>query len=97
LARLDKDVLTKPGVRTVLLLEGINDIYAGATIEELMAGYRQLIAQVHASGRCIVGGRLTGTVVEATSLHHQVSAYLRPWLAMASSYSWRIASAPDFL
>lgn len=59
LARLDKDVLTKPGVRTVLLLEGINDIYAGATTDQLIAGYRQLIARVHASGRCIVGGTLT--------------------------------------
>ncbi|WP_329480078.1 SGNH/GDSL hydrolase family protein [Kribbella sp. NBC_01484] len=59
LARLDKDVLTKPGVRTVLLLEGINDIYAGATSDQLIAGYRQLIARVHASGRCIVGGTLT--------------------------------------
>ncbi|WP_350274406.1 SGNH/GDSL hydrolase family protein [Kribbella sp. HUAS MG21] len=59
LARLDKDVLTKPGVRTVLVLEGINDIYAGATTEQLIAGYRQLIARVHASGRCIVGGTLT--------------------------------------
>ncbi|NIK57757.1 SGNH/GDSL hydrolase family protein [Kribbella shirazensis] len=59
LARLDKDVLTKPGVRTVLVLEGINDIYAGASTEQLIAGYRQLIARVHASGRCIVGGTLT--------------------------------------
>ena len=59
LARLDKDVLTKPGVRTVLLLEGINDIYAGATSDQLIAGYRQLIARVHASGGCIVGGTLT--------------------------------------
>ncbi|TCN38282.1 lysophospholipase L1-like esterase [Kribbella orskensis] len=59
LSRLDKDVLTKPGVRTVLLLEGINDIYAGTTADELIDGYRQLIARVHASGRCIVGGTLT--------------------------------------
>ncbi|MBP2350966.1 lysophospholipase L1-like esterase [Kribbella aluminosa] len=59
LARLDKDVLTKPGVRTVLVLEGINDIYAGATTGQLISGYRQLIARVHAAGRCIVGGTLT--------------------------------------
>ncbi|TWD75217.1 lysophospholipase L1-like esterase [Kribbella amoyensis] len=59
LSRLDKDVLTKPGVRTVLVLEGINDIYAGATADELIDGYRQLITRVHASGRCIVGGTLT--------------------------------------
>jgi lysophospholipase L1-like esterase len=59
LARLDRDVLTKPGVRTVLVLEGINDIYAGATADGLIDGYRQLIARVHASGRCIVGGTIT--------------------------------------
>jgi lysophospholipase L1-like esterase len=59
LARLDRDVLTKPGVRTVLVLEGINDIYAGATADELIDGYRQLIARVHAAGRCIVGGTIT--------------------------------------
>ncbi|MGW1347111.1 SGNH/GDSL hydrolase family protein [Kribbella sp. NPDC002412] len=59
LARLDRDVLTKPGVRTVLVLEGINDIYAGATADELIDGYRQLIERVHASGRCIVGGTIT--------------------------------------
>ncbi|TCO18540.1 lysophospholipase L1-like esterase [Kribbella steppae] len=59
LARLDRDVLTKPGVRTVLVLEGINDIYAGASADELIDGYRQLITRVHASGRCIVGGTIT--------------------------------------
>ncbi|TDD30602.1 SGNH/GDSL hydrolase family protein [Kribbella turkmenica] len=59
LARLDRDVLTKPGVRTVLVLEGINDIYAGATTAELIDGYRQLITRVHASGRCVVGGTIT--------------------------------------
>lgn len=59
LARLDRDVLTSPGVETVVLLEGINDISGGATAEEVIAGYRQLIARTHAAGVCIQGGTLT--------------------------------------
>ncbi|GAB2607314.1 SGNH/GDSL hydrolase family protein [Kribbella endophytica] len=59
LSRLDKDVLTKPGVETVVVLEGINDIYAGATADQLIDAYQQLINRVHATGRCIVGGTLT--------------------------------------
>ncbi|MEU8221108.1 SGNH/GDSL hydrolase family protein [Kribbella sp. NPDC048915] len=83
LARLDQDVLTKPGVRTVLALEGINDIYAGATADELIAGYRQLIARVHASGRCIAGGTLTpvgGSFVytpEKEATRQAVNAFIR--------------------
>lgn len=59
LARLDRDVLAQPGVETVILLEGINDISGGATADEVIAGYRQLIARSHAEGTCILGGTLT--------------------------------------
>lgn len=60
-ARLDRDVLSKPGVRTVFLLEGINDIGRGTATspDQLIAAYRQLIARVHAAGKCIVGATMT--------------------------------------
>ncbi|MGW5861524.1 SGNH/GDSL hydrolase family protein [Streptomyces sp. NPDC055239] len=58
LARLERDVLSHPGVRTVFLFEGINDIKAhtGVTADQLIAGYRQIIDRAHAAGRCVVGG-----------------------------------------
>ena len=59
LARLDRDVLAQPGARTVILLEGINDLSGGATADQVIAGQRQLIARVHAAGKCIVGATLT--------------------------------------
>ena len=59
LARFDRDVLAQPGVETVILLEGINDINGGASADQVIAGYRQLIARAHAEGTCIVGGTLT--------------------------------------
>jgi lysophospholipase L1-like esterase len=64
-ARFDRDVLAQPGVKTVILLEGINDINLGGpdgqgtSADALIAGYRQLIARAHAEATCIVGGTLT--------------------------------------
>ncbi|MFJ9536132.1 SGNH/GDSL hydrolase family protein [Streptomyces sp. NPDC101225] len=56
LKRLQRDVLSQPGVRTVLLFEGVNDIKAhtGVTAQDLIAGYRQIAARVHAAGKCVV-------------------------------------------
>jgi len=67
LARLDRDVLTRPGVKWVILLEGINDINirtrpSGAnplTAEELIGGYRQIIERCHAQGIRVIGATLT--------------------------------------
>jgi lysophospholipase L1-like esterase len=60
-ARFDRDVLAQPGVETVVVLEGINDIrHQTATAPgDLIAAYKQLIARAHADGVCIVGGTLT--------------------------------------
>lgn len=59
LTRFDRDVLNQPGVETVVLLEGINDINTGASAAELIEAYRELIARAHADDTCIVGGTLT--------------------------------------
>jgi lysophospholipase L1-like esterase len=65
LARLDRDVLAQNGVKYVVLLEGINDIgqtclgNANASTEDLIAGYRQIIAQVHLKGLKLFGATMT--------------------------------------
>jgi len=67
LTRFDRDVLSIPGLSSVVLLEGINDIgrpaqpgYASETVtaDDLIAGYRQLIARAHARGVKILAGTL---------------------------------------
>ncbi|RKR86441.1 lysophospholipase L1-like esterase [Micromonospora pisi] len=57
LRRLDRDVLSHPGVSTVFVLEGVNDIKAhtGVTVDDLVAGYRQIIDRAHTAGKCVVG------------------------------------------
>ena len=69
LARLERDALAQPGVRSVIVMLGINDISwpgtafakeaAPPTLASLTAGYRQLIAQAHSRGVRVVGATLT--------------------------------------
>lgn len=66
LARLDRDVFGVPGVRTIILLEGINDIGRGflvsgepVTAEALEAADKQIIARAHAHGIRVIGATLT--------------------------------------
>ncbi len=66
-ARFARDALDQPGVRDVIVLEGINDIGSsvgplhsdtGLTPARVVAGYRDLIAQAHARGVRIFGATL---------------------------------------
>lgn len=74
LARFDRDVLSEPGVKYVIVLEGINDIGhptssapASETVsaDEIIGGLKQLIARAHEHALKIFGATLTpfdGTV-----------------------------------
>jgi lysophospholipase L1-like esterase len=60
LSRFARDALDRPGITTVILLEGINDIgQLLATRDQLVAGYRKAIAAAHARGVRILLGTLT--------------------------------------
>jgi len=70
LARFDRDVLAQPHVDTVIVMIGINDIgWAGAkllspndppaSVERIIAGYRQLIDRAHMHGIKVIGATLT--------------------------------------
>ena len=63
--RFAHDALGQPGVRDVILLEGINDIGNNAgpngaplTAQDLINGYLNLIQQAHAAGVRIIGATL---------------------------------------
>jgi len=65
LARFARDALDQPGVRDIIVLEGINDIGFSAgpadtdiSPAQIIAGYEQLIAMAHARGLRIFGATL---------------------------------------
>nr|WP_241093345.1 SGNH/GDSL hydrolase family protein [Xanthomonas sp.] len=67
ISRLDRDVLSLPGVTHVVLFEGINDIrYNGApnfvpgrNAEDMRLGYRQIVARLSQHGIRTIGATLT--------------------------------------
>jgi lysophospholipase L1-like esterase len=68
LARFDRDVLAQPGVKYVIVLEGINDLgHAGTSApesetvsaEDIIAGLKQMIERAHEKGIKIFGATLT--------------------------------------
>jgi lysophospholipase L1-like esterase len=91
MARFDRDVLSEPGVRWIVLLEGINDINIhgqimgpGALVaDDLIKGYRQIIARAHMHNIRVAGATLTpeegvwlaGPIGEAT--RQKVNAWIR--------------------
>lgn len=91
LARFDRDIVAEPGVRWIVLLEGINDINihgqitgpGALTAEDLIEGYRQILARAHMHGMKVMGATLTpesgvwlaGPTGEATRL--KVNQWIR--------------------
>ena len=62
LKRFERDALSQPGVKDVVLLEGINDIGhtdPSVTAAQIESGYLQLLKMAHAAGVKIFVGTLT--------------------------------------
>ncbi|GAA3142197.1 GDSL-type esterase/lipase family protein [Nonomuraea salmonea] len=57
--RLTTEVLPKPGITTVIVQAGINDVGAGARAHDLIAAYERMAAAAHATGVRLVAGTLT--------------------------------------
>src|SRR6187401_1577089 len=70
LSRFDEDVLSLPNVKYIILFEGVNDIgnrfrtggtpingidQPQITVEEMIAGYRQIVARAHEKGIKVIG------------------------------------------
>jgi lysophospholipase L1-like esterase len=67
LARFERDVLAQPGVRYVIILEGINDLgHAGTSAplsetvsaDDLIAGMKQMIERAHVRGVKVIGATI---------------------------------------
>lgn len=92
IARLDRDVLSVPNVRYLIVFIGINDIGQAVTegrpppkAEDLIAGYRQIIARAHGHGIRVIGATLTPFAGSAPNYYsangeavrRQVNAWIR--------------------
>ncbi len=91
LTRFDRDVLSTPGARYLVVLEGINDIGNNDpnTIgNDLIAGYRQLIRRGHSSGLYVYGGTLTpigGSLYDSPE-HEAVRQAVNDWIRNSGEF-----------
>jgi len=59
-ARIGQDALDQPGVRTLILLEGVNDLNSvnPPNVAALVAGYRRVVADAHARGVRVIASTI---------------------------------------
>ncbi len=100
LARLDRDVLSVPGLKIIILLEGINDIGVGLgnaasvdpiSAEALESADRQIIARAHEHGVRIIGATLTPYqgAGYASAAGEKVREALNQWILTRRGLRWR--------
>ncbi|MDE3197455.1 MAG: lysophospholipase, partial [Acidobacteriota bacterium] len=70
LDRLDRDVLSIAGLKAVIWLEGINDLGAGSSAEDIVAGMRRGVERLHEHHIKVIGATiisaLTSTPTQGT-------------------------------
>lgn len=95
--RFVPDVASQTGVRTVILLEGINDIRldqgqhgkAPLTANELIGGMQDIIAQAHAHGLRIVGATVipfAGDSPNYTPLTEAIRENVNQWIRTSGAF-----------
>jgi lysophospholipase L1-like esterase len=86
--RLERDVFAQTGVRTVILLEGVNDIGFDASAPDLIAGLRFIADRTHEAGLRIIGGTITpfgGSFIE-TPARNETWAAVNDWIRHSGTF-----------
>ena len=101
LSRFDRDVLSQSGVTHAIVLIGINDFglpggrklpQEEVTLEQMVAGFRQLIARAHGRGVKIIGGTLPpfGPIPDRPGYYSDASAAkreaLNQWIRISHEF-----------
>jgi lysophospholipase L1-like esterase len=105
LSRLDRDVLSVPGIKAIILLEGINDIGRGfgtpnstepVTAEALEAADKQIIARAHEHHIRVIGATLTpyGGASYAAPPGEAAREALNTWIKTSGAFDGVIDFAP---
>jgi lysophospholipase L1-like esterase len=96
LARFDRDVLSRPGVKWVILLEGINDINIrgradgpdALVAQDLIEGYTQIVALAHSHDIKVMGATITPEegVPTATPRGESIREAVNAWIRTSRAF-----------
>ena len=89
--RLNRDVLSMPGVRYVILLEGTNDIGGGtnapsASAAQVIAAMKGIAARVHATGAKIIGATILPMCSASGSAKEQTRLDVNAWIRTSGTF-----------
>ncbi len=89
--RLRRDVLSVPGARVVLVLEGTNDIGGGefappAPARQVIGGMREVVRRVHARGLPVVGLTVLPMCNEPGSAREQSRLRVNHWIRSSGTF-----------
>ncbi|MGA2070387.1 MAG: SGNH/GDSL hydrolase family protein [Sedimentisphaerales bacterium] len=89
LARFDHDVVGQPGVRWVIIFEGVNDIGGGQSAGSLISAYQQFISKAHDANILAYGVPITpfkGNSGYDTPAHQAVRDTVNNWIRTSGQY-----------
>lgn len=88
LHRIQRDAFEQPGVTDVILLEGVNDIGANATAQQLIDGMTQIVDRAHARCLRIIGGTVTPfkNSVYDTDEHERTREAVNQWIRTSGKF-----------
>lgn len=89
--RLNRDVLSVPGVRTVLLLEGTNDLGGGADAPpapaaQVIDAMKSIIASAHAAHLRIVGATILPMCLSAGGAQEDARLAVNQWIRTSGAF-----------
>ncbi|MDT0567041.1 GDSL-type esterase/lipase family protein [Streptomyces sp. DSM 3412] len=86
MTRFSHDVLTQPGVKNAIVLEGINDINnSSVTAAQIIAGYQTMIDQAHQAGVRIIGGTILPNSTQ-TAAKAAIRAQVNDWIRTSGAF-----------
>ncbi|WP_328521564.1 SGNH/GDSL hydrolase family protein [Kribbella sp. NBC_00359] len=93
LTRFSRDVLARPGVRSVIILDGVNDLAAWnetgpVTCAQIIDGHRTLIRLAHARGLRVIGATITpmGASAAYSPDGERIRQQVNHWIRTSGEY-----------
>src|SRR5690606_10070575 len=88
LDRFESQIIDQPGVKWVMVLEGVNDIGEDASAADIISGYEQIVSQARAAGLAIYGIPIlpfAGSSYDSQA-HQTVRTGVNTWINMAGNF-----------
>jgi len=90
MSRYKRDALEQPGVKYLMLFEGVNDIGNGASASSLINGFKTILADAKKAGLTTIGGTITpfGGNSYYSAAHESARKSLNDWIKTKGNFDY---------